>query len=298
MTEHISSSASLPDAFLASLVAELDHESVRAIILRGSYVRGDAKPPYSDIDLTRIVWETPDGQQSKRYIWRDGYAVSISTWSLSAYQERIRQPEEAIFVVPGIQEARLLLEKDGAFRSFQHEVLTFQWESLQTAANAHAGQVMMNQTEIILKMLRALRLHDMSLLAEMLTLDLLPAMTEAFAVQQGIRVRTGNTYFHQIQEAAGLQSAWTRYFRCAVGIDGEPVPSLRQRGIAALRLFQETTRRLQPSLHPEHWEAIEPLIRMIDRELSLETTGSYPYSLLMGPDICPGMLMRTHEQGR
>lgn len=270
MTEHTSSTFSLPGGFLSRLVAELDNEAVRAIILRGSYARGDALPPYSDIDLTLIVQETAENNQSKRYIWRDGYAISISTWTLSAYQERIQRPEETIFVVPGIQEARILLEKDSAFRSFQQEVLRFRWEPLQTAANIHAGQAMMDQTEIILKMLRALHSHDMILLADVLTLDLIPAVTEAFAVQRGILVHTGNTYFHQIQEAAGQQSAWTRYLRCAVGVDCDPVPSLEQRGIAALRLFQETARLLQPSLHPEHWDAMEPLIGMIDRELSHE----------------------------
>jgi hypothetical protein len=34
----------LSDEFLARLVAELDNEAVRAIILRGSYARGDAFP--------------------------------------------------------------------------------------------------------------------------------------------------------------------------------------------------------------------------------------------------------------
>lgn len=270
MTEHLSSSFSLSDELLSRLVVELDNEAVRAIILRGSYARGDALPPYSDIDLTLIVQEATEGHQSKRYIWRDGYAISVSTWTLSAYQERIQQPEEAIFVVSGIQEARILLEKDSAFRSFQQEALTFRWEPLQAAANVHAGQVMMDQTEIILKMLRSLSLHDMVLLADVLTLDLIPAVTEAFAVQRGILVRNGNSYFHQLQESAGLQSAWTRSFRCAIGIDCDPVTSLEQRGITALRLFQETSQLLRPFLDSEHWDAIEPLIGMIDRELSRE----------------------------
>ena len=48
---------SLPPEFLAQLLPELEHEDVRAIILRGSYARGDAFPPYSDIDLTLIVYD-------------------------------------------------------------------------------------------------------------------------------------------------------------------------------------------------------------------------------------------------
>ncbi len=223
--------------------------------------------------MTLIIQENSQGHQAKQYIWRDGYAVSVSAWSLSAYRERLQQPEEAIFAVPGIQEARILLEKDGAFRAFQQEVLAFRWEPLQFSANAYAGQTLMDQTEIILKMFRALQFHNMTLLAEVILLDLVPTITEAFVVQRGILIRSGNTYFQQAQEAAGQQSAWTHFHRQAVGVEHDPLLSLEQRGIATLRLFQETARLLQPFLHTEHQDAITPLIGMIDRELSSEKIG-------------------------
>ena len=270
MTEQTSSPAVfLPDKLLSRLVAELDNETVRAIILRGSYARGDAVPPYSDVDLTRVVQETAGHHQPKYYLWRDGYAISVSTHSYAAYRERFTKPQEAIFVVTGVQEAIVLLDKDGEFRSFQQEAKAFRWEPLQREANRYAGHMMMDQTEIILKLLRALRLHDMVLLSDVLT-DLIPAMTEAFAVQRGILIYSGNTYFQQVQEIAGQQSAWTRYHRLAVGIDDDPTPSLEQRGIAALRLFQEAARLLQPFLIAQHWDAIEPLQSIIDRELAME----------------------------
>src|SRR5579883_1667055 len=217
MTKQPPSFSSLTDAFLSRLVDELDQESVRAIILRGSYARETAIPPYSDVDLTLILDEGAQGHQAKRYIWRDGYAISISLWSLSAYRERLQQPEEAIFVVPGIREARILLEKDDAFRSFQREVLAFQWEPLQAATNRYAGQLLMDQTEIVLKLLRALRFHEQTLLAEVLMVDLVPAVTEAFVVQRGILIHNGNTYFQQAQEVAGWQSTWTHAHRQAIG---------------------------------------------------------------------------------
>ncbi len=120
MAEHTPSpSASLSRAFLSSLVAELNDDTVRAIILRGSYARGDAVPPYSDVDLTRIIEETTGSHQPKYYIWREGYAVSVSTRSYAAYRERFTIPQEAIFVVTGVQEAQVLLDKDGSFRAFQ-----------------------------------------------------------------------------------------------------------------------------------------------------------------------------------
>lgn len=99
------SPATLPDKFLHKLVGELDDETVRAIIFHGSYARGEAMPPYSDVDLVRIVHEGPDVREQKRFLARDSYLLSISTRPLSVYHQRITLPETAIFVVPGIQEA-------------------------------------------------------------------------------------------------------------------------------------------------------------------------------------------------
>src|SRR5581483_506697 len=132
----------LPDIFLSRLVAELDDDTVRAIILRGSYARGDAVPPFSDVDLTRIIQETSGSHLPKYYVWREGYAVSVSSHSYAGYRERLQRPQEAIFAVTGIQEARILLDKDMAFSAFQQEAINFQWEPLQKAANIYAGQVL------------------------------------------------------------------------------------------------------------------------------------------------------------
>jgi hypothetical protein len=69
MSTHFSSHpVTLSDEFLARLIAELDDKTVRAIILHGSYAPGDAVPPYSDIDLVRIVFETPKIHEHKRFL--------------------------------------------------------------------------------------------------------------------------------------------------------------------------------------------------------------------------------------
>jgi hypothetical protein len=258
----------LPDAFLARLVAELDDETVRAIILRGSYARGDAIAPYSDIDLTCIIQDHAGHNLPKRFFWRDGYLVSVSTHSYAAYRERFSKPEQAIFAVTGIQEAQVLLDKDGAFSQFQQEALNFRWESLQMAANCYAGQRVMELSEIILRLLRVLRSKDEVLLAKML-LDVIGDLTEAMAVQRGLLVR-GQTYFHQVQVSVGLHSAWTRYQQCAAGFDPEQSAplSLEERGKAALHLYQETFSLLESALLAEHRDAIAPLIAMIEQALT------------------------------
>jgi hypothetical protein len=140
---------------------------------------------------------------------------------------------------------------------------------LQTAANMYAGQLLLEQTEIALKSLRALSLHDAVALSDM-TLDLFSAVTEAMAVQRGVFVTSGNTYFHQVQEAMGQDSLWTSYHRLAAGTASHSAcpPSMKERGIAALRLYQETAQLLQPIIPPQAWEVIEGALRMIEQALA------------------------------
>lgn len=262
--------ASLSDEFLARLIAELDDERVRAIILHGSYVRGDAQPPYSDIDLVRIMQETSERTQQKCFLWYEGYLLNLSSRPLSSYQEWLKIPQEAIFRVATVQEARILLEKDGAFRAFQQETRDhWTWEPLQQAANAYASQLLLEQTEIILKLLRAIQETNEVMLLDMILSDILPTVTEAIAVGRGVVIRSGNTYLRQVQEIAGLDSAWTRFYMMAAGVSpqGTDPLSLVQRGMAALRLYRETVQLLQPSLLPDHWQTIGALLRVVDQVL-------------------------------
>ena len=256
----------LSDAFLAQLVAELDEDAVTAMILHGSYARGEALPVYSDIDLVRLLRENAEQGEEKRFLYRESYLLSVSSRPLSVYRERFTQPERAIFVIPGIREARILLDKQGEFRHLQQAAWKWTWEPLQAAANAYASQVMVEQTEIVLKLLRALAVQDLIALSEMI-LEIFTAATDAVAVQRGVLVRSGNTYFHQVQEAVGHQSAWTCSHLRMAGVTDQAL-SLRERGKEALRFYKETARLLRPALSEEHWDTIEQTLQTIGPVLS------------------------------
>ncbi len=258
----------LSETFLTKIIGELDDEFVTAIMLHGSYARGEAIPPYSDVDLVQVIQENAASLPKKRYAWREGYLISISSRPISTYREWFAAPERAIFVVPGVQEARILLDKDGAFSALQQEAKTFQWAPLQTSANSYASQLLLEQTEIVLKSLRALSLHDIVALSDM-TLDLFSAVTEAIAVQRGIFISSGNTYFHQVEKAIGQDSRWTYYHRLAAGTASHNActSSMNERGVAALRLYQETVRLVQPFIDSQAWQVIEQALRAIEQVL-------------------------------
>jgi hypothetical protein len=56
--------------------------------------------------------------------------------------------------------------------------------------------------------------------------------------------------------------SWTCYHRIAAGIDTPA--TARERGIACLRLYQETAKLLEPVLQAAHREVVEEAVRVID----------------------------------
>jgi predicted nucleotidyltransferase len=262
--------AEVSDAFLARLVSELDNEQITAIILKGSCARGQ-ETLYSDVDLTVFVGTEPDRTGHQRF-YRERRLISISTHTIEYYRKRFLVPQEAIFVVPSTREARILLDKDGSFQQLQQEARDWTWEPLQEAANHYACETMQEQTEIALKALRAFLVQDALALAEMALL-IFDAITMAIAVQRGILSISGNSYFRQVQEAVGLDSTWTHYHTLIAGI---APPSRFEnpaevRGIAALRLFQETACLLHPILQasPEG-EVVSQTSMLIEEALARE----------------------------
>lgn len=273
MTEQTSSPAVfLPDELLSKLVTELDDETVTAIILHGSYARGDAMPPYSDVDLVRILQETPERKQVKRFIWYDSYLLNLSSRPLSIYKEWLTIPQEAIFRLSTIQDARILLDKYGTFQAFQQETRNWRWEPLQASANHYAGQILVELSETVLRILRALQFQRATMLTQRILLHVLPGVTNAMAVQRGMLIR-GNNYLQQVQETLGVDSVWTRSYMQAAGIAIEGAPStIEARGLAALQLYRETARLLHPHLLPEHRETVEILMTIVDQRLDTKIT--------------------------
>jgi hypothetical protein len=99
-------------------------------------------------------------------------------------------------------------------------------------------------------------------------------LTRAVAVGRGILIESENSYYRQVQEAAGLDSAWTRYHRTAAGLvtaTSHATPAVAI-GVAALHLYRETARLLAPLLLPRHLPVIEATLGAIAAsEMASET---------------------------
>jgi Nucleotidyltransferase domain len=261
--------AAVSQDFMSKLVTELDEDAVTAIILTGSVARGEATP-YSDVDLTRFVQEGFEYTAYKPYTYREGRLISINTRTISHYREQFTVPQEAIFVIPNLREARILLDKDRAFRRLQQEAEVWTWEPLQGAADRYAAGILITYIEYVHKTLRAFLNQDIFALSEM-TLGLFSALTDAIAVHGGMLVASGNTYFRQVQETVGLESTWSEHHRRIAGIHMEV--STQVRGIAALRLYQETARLLWSTLDLTDRETVAQALTVIDHALQSNDEG-------------------------
>jgi predicted nucleotidyltransferase len=231
---------------IESLIGEFAGDPVRAMLLTGSYARNTATR-YSDVDLVRFVDALP-AATAERYTlrYRERRLVSISTTTVDAKREELRQPETAIFAVEGLRRARTLLDRDARLTPLLAEAAAFDWAPLQPAADAYANELLMGLAEETHKALTGLERGDESLMLFASHL-LVGALPRVLLVQRGILLVSENDYLDDAQRAAGHDSAWSRLYRQVTGLDPlPPTPTLAlARARAALRLYVETARQIE-----------------------------------------------------
>ncbi|MFI5273338.1 MAG: nucleotidyltransferase domain-containing protein [Ktedonobacterales bacterium] len=247
----------LPDAWLQQLVDALDAPGVVGVALGGSFARGDATA-LSDLDLAPFYG---DGVTLpyKRLFYSEGRLVSVSPKSVTAWQAQMRRPESAIYLVSSATQLRILRDHDGVLAALVTGARAFEWQPLQAAADRFASDLLLLEAEHAQKLLAALLAGDESSLCRALD-GLLHALPWLVATQRGMLVTSGNTFFAQVQQATGPESAWARTLRAALGI-GAP-SSLRARGEATLRLYAETARLLGDALRPDDATTIHAFIAL------------------------------------
>ncbi len=250
----------LADAFLHELVLELDHEDIVGITLGGSYARGTATL-YSDVDLA-CFWREGVKPPPKCFLYRQDKLISIKMTSVTEIREMLKRPQSAMLVVSG--KRRLLLDKDGSVARLLAEIEAFRWEDLQAAVNAHVSLWMMLKAEDVQKVLREFQQENAPGLA-LVSTNLLAELTLLTALYHRTLITNDSTYYQQVQEAAGLDSGWTRSHRIATGLEAGPtdIAPFRARGIAVLHLYRETLVFARPVMQIEHREIAEQVLRVV-----------------------------------
>lgn len=251
---------SLADEFLHELVQELDQPDIVGITLGGSYARGTATE-FSDVDLA-CFWREGVKPPPKQFLYRQDKLISVKMTSVTEIREMLKRPDSAMLAVSG--KRRLLLDKDGSVARLLEEIEAFRWEDLQEATNAQVSQWMMLTSEDVQKVLREFQQGNAPGLALVIT-HLVAGLTLLTALCLRTLISSDSTYYQQVQEAAGLDSAWARAHRIATGLEAGPtsIAPLRARGIAVLHLHRETLVFARPVMQVEHRAVAEQVLRVV-----------------------------------
>lgn len=251
----------LTESFLQSAVERIDSPDVIGVGIVGSYSRGQ-ESKYSDVDFDIFVSKLPENpydQYTLRY-W-DNKLISLKYTLLEDERAALTNPRRAIWAVPGLRGMKTVLDKDGSMAALQNAAREFDWSVLQPAANEFAAEEVMGCAEEVHKILNGLaREHESTVLYA--TWGLVKNMLEAVAVQKGIMIISENRYFDLIQDSVGRDSAWTRAFRTAWGLD--PNSSQYQaRGMAALTLYCLTASMFDPFIPEKHRGVVDKTLQLI-----------------------------------
>ncbi len=248
---------SILSEFLPALVSE----HTEAIVLAGSTVYGNATL-FSDIDVAHIVDAQYSGPEKKFY-YLAGRLVSVNARTLGWWRHAVAQPETAIFVVPAMRRALIVLDSRGTFAQYQAHLTTFSWEPLQEAAYQFAGAALASQAETVHKILSAMvRGEGVYEPTARLTLDL----TLAMAVHGGVLIESAGAYMRQVRQSLGNDSLWSSYHRTATAEcrDDTVHPTLLQQAQAAIRLYRETFRLIESTVAPDRRDLARETVTIID----------------------------------
>ena len=241
---------------------------VRALVLTGSFARGEAGP-HSDVDLLRLVEAGADTTDDGSYLI-NGWLTVLSSASPDAVTRWFSEPFEASNVIAGLRRARALRDPAGVFAEVQARAHAFVWdEVMQTKADYWASEQMVGWIEEVHKGLNGLERRDTGWLLNA-RFGLSWGLSRVMQVQRG--VLTGdNGFYDEVAEVMDPKSRWIQLRREAFGVeaDGGEVPTLRAQVEAGLRLYALTSELLGDALDLPHRPLVEETVARIWRVLEL-----------------------------
>lgn len=262
MTQEIEADqpATLTDTFLGELVRELDHEDIVAIMLGGSHARGEATR-YSDVDLA-CFWREGVKPPPKRLFYRAGRLISVKNTTVAEIRAGLTRPEAALLFVSGTR--RALLDKDGSLERLLEEIEAFRWEDLRAESEQNINKWMMLKAEDVQKILKEFQQKNDPGLAYG-RMKLMAEMTLLVSLYYGVLIKSDSTYYQQVEEAAGEDSAWTYAHRVAAGLEEGPagIKPLRAQAIAAVCLYRETFALVRPILQADVLAVVEQVVEVV-----------------------------------
>jgi hypothetical protein len=235
----------------AQLARRFDVPGMHSVALVGSHVRGEAGP-YSDIDLVRFLGQDTESLPDSGSHLVDGRLVVVSDVRPADIETWFSHPEKALNHIPGLRQARPLLDRDGRLARLQQRAEAFTWdEEIQARANAWASEQMVGWIEEVHKGLEGLRRNNIGRLLNA-RFGLSWGLSRVMQVQRGVFLSGDNDFFTAVEEAIGRDTEWARLRRIVFSVEGpgDSPATLHEQVIAGLRLYVVTAEMLVGILRP------------------------------------------------
>ncbi len=262
----------LSEHLLKSITSRFINEAVEAIILVGSYARGNAKPD-SDIDIT-LYLKDPDAISEFKREQYEGYQLSIFKTAPDHHKKSLKDPAALIWSLDYLRTAKALYDPHGTFASLQKEAQDFQWSSIQEAANVASSHKLEKYTEEVIKIVSGLKEKDDYAILNALSW-LYMGLPMVMAVYRGILLTNESTFFQTVLHGVGEQSDWAKYFTIASGIKiiSSNYSAMQTRGIAGLYLYKETFNLMKESIDANDQATINNALTLITTQLKENAIG-------------------------
>lgn len=212
------------------LADELDPRGTAAVVLAGSWARGDAHVA-SDIDLW-VVGRPP----RTCVLERDGYMVCVKFSRAADERREMRDPGRIDGAILGWRGARILRDPRGVAARLRAEARRFRWSMVGAARERYVADQLAGWAEEVAKLLRALDTGERetaavqrNLLANRMAFLRLIAREHLWETENGLWEFAGRT------ESSAFRGAQ----RAALGTDR---PDWRASCEASLRLYALTAR--------------------------------------------------------
>lgn len=221
---------------LEAVTAELAASGAQAVVLFGSFARGQASA-HSDIDLLAL------GSGEKRYEWRDGRLVDVAWVPVEAARQQFTDPGAVGAAIRGWREAQIQYDPAGIAGDLQRDAIAWTWDRLGPhAADAWVAREIAGLAEEVFKLMAALE-QRRALTAAVQRNVLVLHLAGIVAVHHRLLYGSENRLWDMVADEMGEPYAQVQ--ARAMGLSGEPFEDTCH---AALRLYALVAQQTQHTL--------------------------------------------------
>lgn len=248
------SSAIVPPAVMRmarSVARQRMREGALAVVLSGSYARGDASAE-SDVDLIAVLGRAPEGGHLRDAARQHGRYLVHTAWAtLASVRADFTDPGAVGTNVPGWRVAVPVEDTGGTAAKLMLEAQRWTWDRIGDArCDAWVARAITGWAEEVHKLVSALS-GGAALNAAAQRSLLALHLAHIVAVHRRMLFGTDNVMWDLVAAAMGTE--WRAAQSAAFGLDGE---SLERSSRAALRLYALAAGEVMPTLDRRQSEVV------------------------------------------